>query len=89
MVQKYGKSTSTGVLRKHLYIHHMEEWLVECARLKISIKAKEALEAIAAFQGVKPGSQTQQRQQFTQEHFIKALIEFIVATDQVFSFFLL
>jgi hypothetical protein len=65
----------------------MEEWLVECARLKISIKAKEALEAIAAFQGVKPGSQTQQRQQFTQEHFIKALIEFIVATDQVFFFF--
>ena len=66
----------------------MEEWLAECARLKISIKAKEALEAIAAFQSFKPGSQTQQRQEFTQEHFINALIEFIVATDQVFFFLL-
>ena len=59
--QKYGKSTSTGVLRKHMYVYCMEEWLAKCARLKISIKAKEALEAIAAFQGVKPGNQTQQR----------------------------
>jgi hypothetical protein len=61
---------------------HIKDWLAGCERLGISITAKEAMEAIAAFRGVTPNSQTP-RPLFTSEHFINALAEFIVATDQV------
>jgi hypothetical protein len=61
----------------------MKLWLGECKRLNITITARDALEAIAAFQGVRFESQTQPRPQFTPTNFINALAEFIVATDQV------
>ncbi|KAJ7811467.1 hypothetical protein B0H14DRAFT_2606507 [Mycena olivaceomarginata] len=35
-------STSTGILRRHLYEHHVDAWVEGCDRLKIPIKAKEA-----------------------------------------------
>ena len=38
------------------------------------------------FQGTGAESQTEQRLKFTQESFINALTEFIVATDQVYSY---
>ena len=82
----YGSSTSTGTLRKHLFSYHIKDWLSECEKLQIRITAKDALAAIAAFQGTRTESQTQQRPKFTQEHFIDALAEFIVATDQVNSY---
>ena len=60
----------------------MKEWLGECKRLDIAIIAKDALEAIAAYRGVRLESQTQPRPQFTPTNFVNALAEFIVATDQ-------
>jgi hypothetical protein len=86
-VHTYGKSTSISILRKHLYIHHLMEWVAECKKLNLTIKAKDALEAIAAFQGTQAEPQDPQRQQFTPEHFVNALAEFIVATDQVYFHF--
>ena len=83
----YGSSTSTGTLRKHLFSYHIEDWLSKCERLQIRITAKDALAAIAAFQGTRTESQTQQSPKFTQERFVNALAEFIVATDQVYSYF--
>lgn len=85
----YGSSTSTGTLRKHLFTYHIEDWLSECKKLQIRITAKDALAAIAAFQGTRTESQTQPRPKFTQGHFVDALAEFIVATDQVYSHFLM
>jgi hypothetical protein len=67
------------------------EWVAECKKLNLTIKAKDALEAIAAFQGTQAEPQDSQRQKFTLEpleHFINALAEFIVATDQVYFHFL-
>ena len=58
-------------------------WIAECKRLGIEIKAKEAVETIAAYQGVTSNHQALPRPQFTQERFIDAIAEFIVATDQV------
>ena len=75
------------ILCKHLYTYHIEVWIAECERLNLTIKAKDALEAIAKFQGTQPGPQDQQRPQFTPDRFINALAEFIVATDQVFFTF--
>ena len=63
------------------------EWVAECKKLNLTIKAKDALEAIAAFQGTQAEPQDPQRQQFTPEHFVNALAEFIVATDQVYFHF--
>ena len=83
----YGSSTSTGTLRKHLFTNHIKDWLSECEKLQIRITAKDALAAIAAFQGTRTQTQTQHRQKFTQECFVDALAEFIVATDQVYSHF--
>ena len=79
----YGKSTATSTLCKHLYTTHLKDWLDGCRELGISIKAKDAVEAIAASQGVRPGSEAPPRPKFTQSNFLNALAEFIVATDQV------
>lgn len=65
---------------------HPKEWASECERLGLEIRAKDALEAIAKFLGTRAESQTEQRPKFTQESFINALAEFIVATDQVFFY---
>ncbi len=79
----YGKSTSTGTLRTHLYKNHVQDWAEECKEQGISIKAKDAIEAIAASQGVRPNSEAPPRPKFTQSNFLDALAEFIVSTDQV------
>ena len=60
-VTAYSKKTSSTTLRKHLYSIHMKVWLSECKRHDITIIAKDALEAIAAFRGVAFESQTQPR----------------------------
>lgn len=62
---------------------HIDEWIAECKRRNISIIAKDAIEAIAAYQGIMSDTQTQPRPQFTPSRFINTLAEFIVATDQV------
>jgi hypothetical protein len=86
---RYGKKTSTTTLRKHLFsiardkTTHIDEWTAECKRRGITITAKEAIEAIAAHQGIRLDTQTQSRPQFTPARFINALAEFITATDQV------
>lgn len=89
-VRGYSDSTGTGTLRKHLFTIHIQEWIDECKRLRIKITSKDALQAIKDHQGiqVEAESQTQQRPMFTQENFVMALTEFIVASDQVcFSFY--
>ena len=80
----YKKTSSTTTLRNHLLTKpHIDAWIAECKRLGIQITAQNAVEAIAAHQGVAPDYQASPRPQFTQEHFIDAIAEFIVATDQV------
>ena len=54
----YGKRTSTTTLRKHLCSQdHIDRWIAECKRLNIQITAKEAVETIAAYQGIAPDHQ--------------------------------
>ena len=75
------------ILHKHLYTYHIEVWIAECEGLNLTIKAKDALEAIVKFQGTQPRPQDQQRPQSTPDHFINALTKFIVAIDQVLFIF--
>ncbi|KAJ7827408.1 hypothetical protein B0H13DRAFT_1917651 [Mycena leptocephala] len=46
---KFSTSTSTGVLRKHLYEHHINAWFEGCDKLKIPIKAKEAAKYVDVY----------------------------------------
>jgi hypothetical protein len=83
--------TSSGVLRKHLYEHHIEAWVEGCDRLKYQIKAQEALPYVNEYRARKQGKTgtapnpepDKNRQNFSQEAFVDALVEFIVSDDQV------
>ena len=66
----------------------MEEWVKECQRLKIDLRGKEGEEATARFTGLPVERQDEACIPFTQDNFLDALVQFIVATDQVFFFFL-
>ncbi|KAJ7708536.1 hypothetical protein B0H14DRAFT_2415342, partial [Mycena olivaceomarginata] len=86
---KFAKSTSTGVLRKHLYEHHIDAWVEGCDQLKIPIKAKEAAKFVDAYRvrkhqktGNTSNSEPGKRKPFSQEAFIDAIVEFIVGDDQ-------
>ncbi|KAH9159457.1 hypothetical protein EDB89DRAFT_1183790 [Lactarius sanguifluus] len=86
-VHSYRPTTATGPLRAHLLKHHAEEWVAECQSLKIGLRGKEGEEAIARVTGVPVERQAERRTPFTQDNFLDGLVQFIVATDQVFFFF--
>ncbi|KAJ6495971.1 hypothetical protein C8R45DRAFT_926503 [Mycena sanguinolenta] len=80
----------TGVLRKHLYEHHLDVWVAGCDQLKIAIKAKEAKpfaddyrarreHTTASTSDPKP---QEKRTEFSQEAFVDTIVEFIVGDDQ-------
>jgi len=84
----YSAKTGTGTLRKHLYTCHLELWLAACELKKIPITSKEAL-AFMGDQNSSTRSQTNSeaepvpRVDFSQKAFVDALVDFIVADDQV------
>ena len=67
---------------RHLLSDHLKDYLAECERLHIPITTQDATHTIVTSQGINPNIETP-RPQFTSGHFIDALVEFIVATDQV------
>jgi len=86
-IKCYGKGTGTSVLRKHLADAHIDIWVSGCDKLKISIRAKEVLQAVATYR-IKMGQETFTPTQptgpeFSKEAFVDAIAEFIVADDQV------
>jgi hypothetical protein len=90
-VASYGKKSGTGVMRKHLFSRHRNEWVKACDDLKIKITAKDAQKHVESYrreQGTTPVQADNQNQKaeipkFTQDTFIDALVDFIVADDQV------
>lgn len=46
-----------GVLRRHLYEHHVDAWVESCDQLKIPIKAKEAAKSVDEYR-VRKGQKT-------------------------------
>jgi hypothetical protein len=79
-VHHYSLTIATGTLCKHLIKCHMIEWVSECKRLNITIKADASLEAIALHKGENPRTQAL-CPSYLPELFLNALIGFIVATD--------
>ncbi|KAK7041156.1 hypothetical protein R3P38DRAFT_2512241, partial [Favolaschia claudopus] len=82
--------TSTGVLRKHIYTEHPDEWITGCARLNIQIIANEAQPAIQEYKrrqghlssNAEAAAQIKGRRLFSHEAFVDAIVEFIVGDDQ-------
>ncbi|KAJ7463220.1 hypothetical protein FB451DRAFT_1043180, partial [Mycena latifolia] len=87
----FSGSTSSGVLRKHLYENHLDAWVEGCDKLKITIKAKEAIKHVEEYRnrkqhttGTAPNPKPEtKRTAFSQEAFVDAIVEFIVGDDQV------
>ncbi|KAJ6586162.1 hypothetical protein B0H19DRAFT_925946 [Mycena capillaripes] len=87
---KFSAYTSTGVLRRHLFEHHVDAWVEGCDQLKIPIKAKDAAPYVdeyrvrkhqktSATSNSEPGKK---KTQFSQEAFVDAIVEWIVGDDQ-------
>jgi hypothetical protein len=84
MIANFGESTSTSTFRRHLTDHHVNDWVTCCARLKIKITAGAAKKALAALKlGDQSSGTTEVRQPYSKEGFVDALVEFIIADDQV------
>ena len=79
-------TTATGNLQAHLLSHHADEWVQECKTLQVNLRGKEGEEALAKTTGVSVEHQGEARVPFTQDNFVNGLVQFIVATDQVFFF---
>ena len=84
VIAAFGANTATGTLRHHLFENHVESWVSACEKLDIEITAQEAQSAIHAYHNLpKKTSLEDSRPEFSPETFIDALVEFIVADDQV------
>jgi hypothetical protein len=92
---KFSTNTSTSSLRAHLFKFHLDEWVEECDKRDIKITAAEAKPSVNSYRRQKgqthscPGADPGTRKKYSNEAFVDALAEFIVADDQVTMFFLL
>ena len=85
----FSVKTGTGVLRRHLYEHHANSWIEGCDKLHIPITAKEAQQVVSDYRHQNGQASTnntedsETRRPFSNEAFVDAIVEFIVADDQV------
>jgi len=66
---------------------HIDEWISELEKRNLTVKQKAGLKAIADHQGKPFNSQAPPRPSTHSELFVDTLVDFIVATDQVFFLF--
>ena len=94
-VQPFKNTTGTTVLRNHLANEHVENWVETCDKFKISITAQVAQKAVNAFQQRRGQPQESLNhsegpvphvREYSREAFVDAIVEWIVADDQVCSF---
>jgi hypothetical protein len=82
-IAKFSAKTATGPLRRHLYDHHLDEWVSQCDHLHIEITARDAQDAVESYRKSKGQAGKQSRLSYYKEAFENALVEFIVGDDQV------
>jgi hypothetical protein len=77
-------------LHGHLLKDHAEEWVQRCQEKNIQPRGKEGEEALAQVAGHPVDHRAEARVPFTLDNFLDGIVQFIVATDQVFfsSFYL-
>lgn len=85
-ISTYAKETATGTLRTHLCKRHGSDWVSGCEQHKIPIKSTSELvrRVVQQFHGTTgTGPSARPRKPFSKEAFVDAIVEFIVADDQV------
>jgi len=91
-VANFSESSSTGTLHTHLCSEHIDDWVSSCDSANITIKAKKSQAAIDEYRKSRgqptSGSNTLPKY-FSKEAFVDAIVEFIIADDQVSSFIVL
>jgi len=71
-------------VRRHLFNHHIADWVKACDDEKIQIRGVDAIRAVRQFRNLpEPTNLEAGRQQFSKAAFEDALAEFIVGDDQV------
>jgi len=94
-VQPFKNTTGTTVLRAHLANEHIENWVETCDKFKISITAQVAQKAVNAYRQRRGQPQEASSRsegpvphvrEYSREAFVDAIVEWIVADDQVRSF---
>jgi hypothetical protein len=88
-VKGFGMSTGTSVKRQHLVDCHIDLWISSCDKRKIPIAAKAVQDAVRNYrtrqgQAYSQPSSTDSttRSPFSQEAFVSAIMNFIIADDQ-------
>lgn len=86
----FATSTSTSSIRDHFAADHIDEWVAGCDKLNIKITAKTVQSVVADSrhergkgQGKGVPAEDTKRPTFTHEAFVDAIVEWIVADDQV------
>lgn len=98
-ILQYQPSTGTDILQKHLYTYHVDAWVEGCDKFGIEITAQKAQHAVDQYrqdtgsQTTATGGQAKTKtgpasKPYSPEAFIDALVEWIVADNQVISQFL-
>lgn len=86
-VVSWGSTTGTGTIRAHFALKHCDEWISGCIQLGIkldSVEGRSAKEDYLRRHGVGFTPHVNQpRQSYTNEGFVDAITEFIIADDQV------
>ena len=75
-------------MRLHLANNHIDEWISELKKKNLTVTAKAGLKALASHQGETLDPQIPPRPSYSSELFVDTLVDFIVATDQVFIYFI-
>jgi hypothetical protein len=89
----FSHRTGTSGLWKHLCNNHPDIWIAGCDRLNIPITAQAAQHAVKDYhacqgaQSANPTSDDKPSQPFTPDAFVDAIVEFIVADDQVNDYY--
>lgn len=86
-VKDFSWKTGSTVCRNHLVDRHLGTWVVVCDKLRLPIVAPAVQTAVNNYrqrQGTyHMDDGTPQSRPFTQEAFVDAIMEFIIADDQV------
>jgi hypothetical protein len=92
-VKGFGMSTGTSVKRQHLVDCHIDAWISSCDRLKIPVTAKAVQDAVCDYRTRQGQIHSQSsstdpitRSPFSQEAFVNAIMNFIIADDQVWFY---
>lgn len=86
-VTNFSLKTGSGTMRSHLSHQHTHDWILTCDANDIKITATGVQEILVEYRSSQGEEHTdsanKSRKPYSREAFVDALVEFIVADDQV------